>query len=1261
MDKIYFKINGQQYTLSGPEVSPTTSLNDYLREALGLYGTKSMCHEGGCGACVVSVSKLNPVTKEKQVFAVNSCLVHILSCHTWEITTVEGVGGRGLGYHPLQTRLAMFNGTQCGYCTPGWIMNMYSLYKGSRKRLTMKEIERSFGGNMCRCTGYRPILDTFKSFATDLDIQLEAEIQDMEDLHQMKCLNKQTEEPGEEWCVLENPQESLLCVHLNASRWYKAYTVQDVFKVLSKEGTDSYRLVSGDTGKGVYPIEKEPRVNIDISSVESLRDTTRAGNLVIGSGTTLTEAMKEFKSYSKMNQDFHYLEQFYQHLDLVAHVPVRNIGTIGGNLAMKNSHHDFPSDIFLLLETVRAMVTIVDNEFNKKDVNMPDFLKVNLRNKLILEVKLPPLSLSNFIRTYKIMPRAQNAHAIVNAGFLFHLTSSEVVTSCSIVFGNISPDFVRARETEDMLVGEELYKDEVLQKALSKLSDEVKPVEIPPDPSVHCRKSIALGLFYKAILSLAPAVSSRYKSGGALLDRPLSTGTQTFETDKALWPLNQPVQKLEALTQCSGEVKYSCDVKFSARQVHVAMVLSTVAVGDIDVIDPSEALKVRGVIAFFSAKDIPGKNCFTPLEVPWQEAEEEVLASKKVLYHGQPVGLVVAASRKLALQAARYVKVTYKNVRTPVLTIADALVAPDKDKRIRKDATVKATDRGTNTTHVIRGEYMVPDQYHYTMELQSCVAKPTSRGLMLRSATQWMDLVQVAVARMLEMPLNCVEVSVPRVGGGYGGKASRSSMIACACALVAHKLQRPAELVLSLSDNMAAVGKRSACVFQYEVGVDEVGQIQYLDLKYYSDSGCSYNDSLGQNIADVVRNLYNDTRSTITGYSVLTDKPSNTWCRAPATTEAAAIMEHIMEHIAYTTQKDPIDVRVANLAPKNMTLKEMIATFKMESNFDDRRSEIDKYNAANAWRKRSLKLSIMSFPISYSGNFPVTISVYHADGSVLVSHGGIEMGQGINTKVAQVCAHALNIPLNMVTVKGSDTFTSPNSMASNGSITSECVAFATLKACKELLTRLEPAKKNMVEPTWDRIIKKSYDDGVNLQVSSMTSQQDPLQGYDVYGVCSAEVCLDVLTGQHQVLRVDILEDTGQSISPNVDVGQIEGAFVMGLGLWTSEKLVYSKSGRLLTDRTWNYKPPGALDIPVDFRVNFRRNSTNAAGVLRSKATGEPALVLSVVVTFALHEAILEARKEFGHEDTDWLHVDTPYCIENIIKAIDPKIKSFKLK
>ncbi|CAH0755473.1 unnamed protein product [Diatraea saccharalis] len=256
------------------------------------------------------------------------------------------------------------------------------------------------------------------------------------------------------------------------------------------------------------------------------------------------------------------------------------------------------------------------------------------------------------------------------------------------------------------------------------------------------------------------------------------------------------------------------------------------------------------------------------------------------------------------------------------------------------------------------------------------------------------------------------------------------------------------------------------------------------------------------------------------------------------TTEAIAIMEHIMERIAHATGKDPIDVRITNLDPEHISIKDMIDSFKRDTDYDERRTQIAKYNADNAWKKKGLKLAIMCFPISYEWNIPSTVSVYHGDGTVSVSHGGIEMGQGINTKVAQVCAYTLKVPLEKVTVLGTDSFVSPNSVVSSGSVASECVAYSTIKACEDLLRKLEPAR-NGPDQSWEDVVKKAYEKGINLQSNYMMSQTvDKLKPYNVYGVCVAEVELDVLTGRHEVTRVDFLEDVGISLSPDIDVGQV---------------------------------------------------------------------------------------------------------------------------
>ncbi|XP_063538704.1 uncharacterized protein LOC134747956 [Cydia strobilella] len=1286
--KIVFKINGKQYEANG-KFGPDVSLNEYIRTIADLRGTKAMCHEGGCGACIVSVRAATPPSDEMKTFAVNSCLVSILSCHGWEITTVEGVGNRNKGYHDIQTRLAKFNGTQCGYCTPGWIMNMYSLHTAKKGKLTTTEIENSFAGNICRCTGYRPISDAFKTFATDADKDLVDKLTDLEDLGMFKpcgvscnkkCAHKNRdndillsklnyeevkEKSDDDWCIVEKANKELITLEYGAQKWYKAFTLEHVFEIIGM--CKEYKLIAGNTGQGVYHVEKYPSNVIDIFNVAEIKGYTMDVNLVLGAGMTLTDMMEVFLQLSTQNEDFAYLKQFHEHMDLVAHIPVRNIGTIGGNLYLKYVNNEFQSDLFLLFETVGAMLTIAEGEHKTKAVTLPAFLKMNMKRKIILNIMLPPLSKWCSVKTYKIMPRSQNAHAVVNAGFLFKFKhNTNIIEKSALVFGSISANFIHAEKTESALIGKDLFTNDTVQLAVKTLFEEIKPEEAPPEPGAAYRRMLAVALFYKAVLYLCPdgKLDPRHRSGGSAIKRSTSQGTQTFDTDKSIWPLNQPIPKLEALVQCSGEATFANDLQSVTDEVYGAFVCADAKPDSIiSGFDNTKAMKLPGVLAFYTAQDIPGRNSFTSLNVPLIVDEEEILCSKDVKFYGQPAAIIVANREKTANRAAKLVKVKYAKIseRLPLLTVKDVLKSSEKTKRIKNNKTVEPVDIGNDIHLVLKGEFNLETQYHYYIEPQTCVVRPTEDGMEVYSATQWLDLTNLSVAQCLKMPANSVNVIVRRVGGSYGGKISRSVQIACAAALVSHLQNKTCRFIVPLQTNFKIAGKRIPTYSNFDVGVNKDGVIQYLKNTFYQDNGCSDNETISPITINHFLNCYDTRRWYIEANSVATDTPSNTWCRAPSSTEGVAMIENIMEQIAHKLNKDPLEVRLNNMNKEDNPVPDLIDQLKKDSDFENRSKEVEEFNKDNRWRKRALNLLPMAYDLFYIGNFNSIVSVLHGDGSVVITHGGIEMGQGINTKVAQVAAYILGVPLEKVSIKPSTSFTSPNSMTTGASIGSECVAFATMKACEILLERLEPIRAKMGKPSWEELVEKAYKAGLNLQASHMYSSNDGVKPYFIYGVIALELEVDILTGNHDIRRVDLLEDTGRSLSPEIDVGQIEGAFIMGLGYFTSEKTLYdSATGQLLTDRTWTYKPPGIKDIPADFRVYFKRNGTNRFGVLQSKATGEPSLCLSSVVVHALRHAIRSARLDAGQKD-EWIEMGLPCTVENIFTAVGHKLEDFKLK
>uniref|UniRef100_A0A182K1U4 FAD-binding PCMH-type domain-containing protein n=1 Tax=Anopheles christyi TaxID=43041 RepID=A0A182K1U4_9DIPT len=1238
LTEVSFTINGKPYTADPRKVSVDTSLNTFIRNHAHLTGTKFMCLEGGCGACIVNVNGLHPVTKEKKSWAVNSCLFPVFACHGLDVVTVEGIGNRKDGYHPIQQRLAHLNGTQCGYCSPGMVMNMYSLMEANRGAISMEDVENAFGGNICRCTGYRPILDAFKSLAVDADETLLDACQDIEDL---KKTCPKTGSPCAGKCPAAkdrvDAKRPVKLVFEDEKEWHRVSQVADIFTIFEQIGTKPYMLVAGNTAH------------------EELHTHSASNSeLVVGANVSLTEFMQILNTTANKSPSFSYCKQLEKHIDLIANVPVRSAGTIAGNLNIKNQHHEFPSDMYLILETVGAKLTLVESGDKTSLISPSEFIQLDMQQKLLKSVTLPALDATRYVfRSFKVMPRSQNAHAYVNGAFLTKFAEDGVtVESIKICFGGINPQFTHATATESFLVGKNLFDGETIQATMNQLSGEILPDWVLPDTSAEYRKNLAMALYYKYLLNVAPdgtvLVKPSFRSGGTVLERSLSSGQQSFDTYERNWPLTKNIPKIEALAQTSGEAKFTNDLPPQPGELYAAFVIATKPHTRIGKIDATDALKYPGVVAFYSAKDIPGTNNFMPASLGNQEVEE-IFCSGEVLYHGQPVGVIVAETFNQANHAATLVNILYERVSQsqPVYPTLKSLVDNQTKMRIF-DEPVTTTRRGSSyrvkvsAARKVTGRFEMAGQYHYTMETQTCVCVPIEDGMDVHSSTQWVDLCQVAIASMLKVPENSLNFTVRRLGGGYGSKISRAGQIACACALAAHLQNRPVRFVQTIESNMSSIGKRYGCITDYEVDVESNGRIVKLTNNYMQDYGASLNESVGEATTEFFNNCYDTKTWKVVGKAAKTDAPSNTWCRAPGTTEGIAMVENIMEHIAWELGLDPLELRLANM-PEGSKMRELLPQFHTDVEYVQRKAEIAQFNVDNRWRKRGIAISLMRYPLGYFGALHALVAIHAGDGTVSVTHGGIEMGQGMNTKAAQVAAYVLGLPLEKISIKPTSSLTSPNAIVTGGSMTSEAVCYAVKKACELLLERIKPVRDAHKDVPWETVTQLCYASNVDL-CATYQYRATELKPYIIWGLSCAEVEVDVLTGNVQLRRVDILEDTGESLSPGIDVGQIEGAFIMGVGYWLTEALVYNaEDGALLTNRTWTYKPPGAKDIPVDFRVRFLQKSSNPAGVLRSKATGEPALNMSIVVLFALRNALRSARKDAGLAD-DWIPMGLG-CVE----------------
>ncbi|XP_014254822.1 xanthine dehydrogenase-like [Cimex lectularius] len=1268
--EVELTINGKSYKVSN-DVPADTTLNAFIREYAHLKGTKFMCLEGGCGACIVSVHSVHPTTHHPVFYSVNSCLVPIFACHGWAVTTVEGLGSKYTGYHKIQKRLAAANGTQCGYCTPGMVMNMHSLLEVNPK-LTMKDVENSFGGNICRCTGYRPILDAFKSLASDAPGELVQKLADIEDIVCPKTGQNCSGGSCNQKCSSAQstaimPPSSLHFELENGSAWYRPLSVKEIMEIFDMIEDKTYRLIAGNTGQGVYRIKEAPEVYIDLNGIPELHGyEVRNDGITLGANISLTEGMDLFYKLAKEQPEkYSYCKTLADHIDLIANVPVRNIGTFAGNISLKHQNEEFPSDLFLFLEMVGATLFIVDRSGVNRTMSLLEYLETDMNKKAIVKINLPVLDHNvYFTLSYKIMPRAQNAHAFVNAGFLMKVDKANgytVMETPTILFGGINPHFLHATKTEQYLKGKKLLDDQTLKGALQTLESELKPDHVLPDASPAFRTGLALSLFYKFILTLDPSkISERNKSGGPLLERPLSSGIQDFETDRNLWPLNKPIPKTEALIQCSGEAEYTNDIPNVHGQVWGQLVLTDRSNAVVSKIDPSQALKMPGVIAFFSAKDIPGKNTFVQ-PAPNVLEDERIFVDGRADYAGQAVGVIIANTHTTAINATKKVKITYTDQK-PIIMDMRQIINHNMKDRIKEYAKLTPTTQKSDIKYKIKGHWDLKTQYHYTMETQTCVVVPTEDHLEVYPSSQWPAAAQEAISIALNIPEHIIDMRVRRLGGGYGAKLTRNNHVSVVCALAAHLLHRPVRMVLNLETNVEWAGKRFPVFSDYEVGVNSEGEIQYLNSSIYQDDGHGPNDSsIGATIHHI-KNVYDASVWKITGYGVKTDSASNTWCRAPGSTEAISLIETIMEHIANVVEKDPVSVRLANMDKEDNPIPQLIEDIKKASHYDERVKEVEQFNKDNRWKKRGISLVPMNYPFDYWGAFYGMVSIFGMDGTVSISHGAIEMGQGVNTKAAQVAAHILGIELELVNVKPTTTLISPNNSSTGGSIGSEAVCYAVKVCCEILNERLEPIKEKLgPQATWKEIVNQAYLDSINLNHTYMFTARDDVKSYAIYGTVVTEVEIDILTGQYHTRRVDLMEDAGQSLSPEVDIGQVEGAFVMGLGYFTCEEAVYeSKTGAILTNRTWNYKPPGAKDIPIDFRVSLRKNAPNPFGVLRSKATGEPPFCLSCSVLFSIRNAVESARKDAGQTDEKWFDIEPPFTGEKIWLGGLTKKDMFKL-
>eukprot|EP00794_Sanderia_malayensis_P005903 gene5903-6588_t len=1218
VSKIQLVVNGKEYKILNPRVD--IRLSEWLRDDLHLTGTKLLCKEGGCGSCIVAVSKLNQFPE--RVKAVNSCLMPLISLNGYHVRTVEGLGGSKNGFHVIQERFAQNFASQCGFCTPGFVMNGFSLLAGDSNGKTAREIEDNLDGNICRCTGYRPILDALKSFGKD-----EKPV-DIEDI--LKCCTKKS--CSKVSPVLIDQQGNDLA---SSPPWFKPECVKDLNTVMKKFEFQKLKFVAGNTGAAILK-DKSP-----YDAFIELNNKNEHG-IKIGSAVTLTriiEFMKEdetLKAFSPMTD----------YLVKIGSLSVRNVATWAGNLMIFHRNRGFSSDVFLAFETIESTLEIADVNSCIKTCTIKEFLETDMANKAILSVTLPFIKDDAYLQFYKIMPRKQNSYGYVSAGFytgIEHLEDTITFTNSptSIVFGGIGLEMSHAIELESYL--RERPVRTAFEEAIKILQINLKSNAGNKLADFDYCKNASANLFYKFCMQLlGKAACQRSLKSSQPFESEVSSGQQFFDTSEASAPLNQPLQRIEGKLQASGQNIYVGDLPKYQTEVYAALVLAKKASANLKRIDYEQASRHPGFLACLTEKDVPGENNWLGKS---KHFEHEIFASKKIECYGQSLAMVIADTQLHANEIADLIDVEYVDVQTPVTSLADAIEKKLFFPKRFPDLIVGNTEEAFKSCdHVIESETYYGSQYHFHMEPHTCLVVPQSNGFSVFSATQSAMFVQEAVANALGINASSVDVQIPRIGGGFGGKISYPSQFAAALAIASNALDRPVRMTTTLSQGLMNVGKRAPIIFKYKVGFSKEGRLLACDVKIYCDVGWCNLTADGLLAALYMDNAYFCPNWNVEVIECKTNTPCNTFVRAPGTMAAAFAIEAIVDHVAsFLGNKTPEEIQELNLYETGQVtindrpftdcfIRNVWKNLRMKSNFDDRKIQVAEFNKKNRWKKRGISLMPLKYDIGYLGfNFTALVSIYYADGTVAVSHGGVEMGQGINTKVCQVAAKWLNIPMELISIKPMTTITSPNSLETGASIASELNCLAVHKCCEILLARIAPIKEEFPDLTWKELIKKCAEAKVDLSAQYMyfNKERNPYS-YSVFGAVCSEAEIDVLTGENRILRSDIMYDSGESMNPSLDVGQIEGSFVMGIGHWLTEVIKYDQdTGRPLTASTWSYKPPMPKDIPIDMRVYLLNEAVNPVGFVRSKAVGEPGINMSAVCVFAIKRAIEAARDELG--------------------------------
>nr|XP_060637934.1 aldehyde oxidase 2-like [Anolis sagrei ordinatus] len=1297
-DELIFFINGKK--VIEKYIDPEELLLNYLRKRLRLTGTKYGCGIGGCGACTVMISTYNTDSKKIRHYPANSCLLPLCSLHGSAVTTVEGVGTTTTKLHPIQQRLAKCHGSQCGFCTPGMVMSMYSLLR-NHPEPSMEQIAASLDGNLCRCTGYRPIMDSFSAFSPCCPLAGSGKCcMDKEEGKEAKgsdaglCKPEEfyptdpTQDyifPPELMRMAEENKGRTLVFHGERTTWISPVSLEELLNL--KATYPDAPLVVGNTSVGLdrkllgiwHPVLLHP------VRIPELHEVSMEENgIVIGAATHLAELRdillnlvpelpaKKTKIYRTL------LKQ----LRTLAGEQVRNLASLGGHIVSRGSVWDLnpvlaAGNAVLNLASIDGTQQIPLNDEFLTKVPEGDLSPM----EVIVSVFIPFSKDDEFISAFRQAERRKNALSVTNSSMkVLFQPGTDVIEDLAIFYGGISGTTVSAKNSCLKLIGRN-WNDQFLDEACRLILEEVVVSPSAPGGKVEYRRSLLVSFFFRFYLEVLhclkmmypfqyPELPKEYMSALSEFKEKPPQGMQIYQDvnphQPPQDPVGRPIMHESGIKHTTGEAVYVDDIAPADGQLYMAVVTSTRAHAKILSIDFSKALEEPGVVAVVTAHDIPGEN---------GDEHENVLAEDEVIFIGHIICGIVAETYECAKNARSQVEIEYQDLEV-ILTIEEAIEHNSfltEEKKIEKGNVEEAFQ---SVDEILEGEIHVGGQEHFYLETNSIFAIPRKEDqeMDIYVSTQDTSKVQEVVASALDVPSNRIICHTRRVGGAFGGKSTKPKFFAAIAAVAARKTGCPVRFILERDDDMLILGGRHPLWGKYKVGFMNDGKIKAVDLEFYINGGCTLDrsDLVLSYVLLKCPNAYDVQNFRCRGRACKTNLPSNTSFRGFGFPQAGLSAETWIVAVADQLGLPHDQVREMNLYktvtttpykdefdPRNLVVcwEECLE----KSNYYRRRQAAEEFNKQNYWKKKGIAI----IPMKYAAGFPkrpcnqafALVHIY-LDGSVLVSHGGSELGQGLYTKMLQIASHELKIPLSYIHNYERTTATIPNAFRTAASIGTEVNGKAVQNACQILWKRLKPIMEKNPDEKWENWIKEAYEESISLTATGYfegyptymdweKGEGHPL-AYYIYATACSEVEIDCLTGDHKNIRTDIVMDAGFSINPAIDIGQIEGGFIQGLGLYTMEEVKFSPEGQQYTLGPDTYKIPAVCDVPEHFKVYLLPNSRNPVAIYSSKSMAEAGVFLGSSVFFAIRDAVAAARKERGLGRNFTL--DSPLNIERIRMA-----------